>query len=115
MSSYSLFLDDLRIPNMVTWVELPKIDWFIVRSYEDFIFIINKRGVPEIVSFDHDLSIVDHDKHEEKTGFHCAKWLVEHCLNNNIRFPEYYIHSKNIIGAENIKSYITSYLKSQEN
>ena len=42
-----LFLDDIRKP--------PDVDWFIVRNYNQFIDWIDKNGLPDIISFDHDL------------------------------------------------------------
>ena len=43
----------------------------------------------------------------------CAKWLVNYCLDRNLDLPEYYIHTMNPIGAENIKSLFESYEKSR--
>ena len=60
-------------------------------------------------------SIEDQNKHPitgkfvEKTGMDCAKWLVEYCINNNLKFPDYEVHSMNVIGKMNIKSYIESF------
>lgn len=46
------------------------------------------------------------DYGEEKTGYDCAKWLVEYCANNKVKFPDYKVHSMNYIGGERIKFYI---------
>lgn len=114
-----LFLDDERFPKQVTWLNLPAQDWKIVRSYDEFVKFIEKNGVPVFVSFDHDLndehyrqSMYNPDRHynlyyplfKEKTGFHCAKWLVEYCLDNGHKIPEYLAHTMNPIGKENIIS-----------
>jgi hypothetical protein len=40
--------------------------------------------------------------------------LVEYCMNNNLEFPDYQVHSMNPIGRENIRSYIESYKKSRK-
>jgi hypothetical protein len=53
-----------------------------------------------------------YDKMKEKTGFDCAKWLVNYCLERNLDLPEYFIHTMNPIGAENIKSLFENYKKS---
>jgi 2-hydroxy-3-keto-5-methylthiopentenyl-1-phosphate phosphatase len=45
----------------------------------------------------------------EKTGYHAAKWLCNYCQENKIKFPEYYVHSFNQIGKENIIGYIENY------
>lgn len=126
--SYNLFLDDdpARIPHKLSWIELPLVEWTIVRNYDQFVKTILERGVPKIVSFDHDLAdvhykqfreawygsgVLTYSDSDEKTGYHACKWLVEHCLDNKIAFPEYYIHTMNPIGKQNIQSLIDSYKK----
>ena len=50
----------------------------------------------------------------EKTGFHCAKWLVDYCLDNDLRLPPFQVHSANPVGRQNIQSYLDNakkYLK----
>jgi hypothetical protein len=129
----NLFLDDQRFPHNVTWVELPLVEWIIVRNYNEFVNEVLTNGIPNIVSFDHDLGfehqrdyfnvqkdvdkIIDplklnYKKYKQKTGYDAAKWLVEYCIDKNIPFPTYYIHSMNPIGARNIENYIQCYLKS---
>lgn len=129
----NLFLDDIRMPDDVVWVKLPQVEWIIVRNYNEFVKEVLTNGIPNIVSFDHDLGfehqrdyfnvqknpdkIIDplklnYKKYKEKTGYDAAKWLVEYCIDKNVSFPEYYIHSMNPIGARNIESYIQCYLKS---
>jgi len=121
-NSYNLFLDDERKPSDVKWIALPSVKWDIVRNYKDFVNIIEKLGLPSIVSFDHDLADehysyvignVDSPKQDfkEKTGMDCVKWLVNYCMVNDLDFPEYYIHSMNPIGKDNIESYIKQYIK----
>lgn len=121
--SYNLFLDDERFPKNVTWVELPPVEWRIVRSYKDFVGLIQKEGVPKIISFDHDLAdehykeefraralgeSLDYNRLKEMTGYHAAQWLAEYCVDNNIPIPEYYVHTMNVEGAKNIKSALES-------
>jgi hypothetical protein len=126
--SYYIFLDDERIPKQVNWVDLPMYNWTIVRSYEQFVKCIKENSLPKAVSIDHDLGKssyeeyhrailgkgqINYDNITEKTGYHCIKWLIEYCLDNNLEFPrEYYIHSMNVIGVKNIQSLIDSYYKS---
>lgn len=119
-SAYALFLDDERIPHKVTWVNLPLVDWTIVRNYQQFVDIITKQGVPKYITFDHDLAdshyqeIVktgnfNYENHTEKTGFECAKWLVEYCRQKDLDIPKYWVHSMNPIGRENIIRYLENY------
>jgi hypothetical protein len=127
---YKLFLDDERDPYKVTWVEMPLGPWEIVRSYAEFVKTITEKGLPIFVAFDHDLadehyrrSMYNPDKHysnyftngtfKEKTGYECAVWLVNYCIDNNTDFPQYVVHSMNPIGKENIISYIESYKRSK--
>jgi hypothetical protein len=129
--SYRLFLDDERKPSQVKWIEMPLGPWVIVRDYATFVDYITRMGIPMFVSFDHDLadehyrqSMYAKDKHytnyytdgtfKEKTGFACAQWLVNYCLDKNLPFPKYQVHSMNPVGKSNIESYIESYIKSSK-
>lgn len=128
--SYHLFLDDERKVADVTWIKLPQVLWTIVRNYEDFVKVIETRGLPEHISFDHDLgpahyreSMYNPDKHYNNyytngilvgTGYHCAKWLVEYCMDNKLPLPKWTVHSMNPIGRENIESLLTGYEKAYD-
>lgn len=109
--SYKLFLDDIRIPQDTTFV--------IVRNYCDFVEKVKKYGVPEEVSFDHDLADVHYAMQEktdfitwaeyynsqdrEMTGYDCAKWLLEYCQENGLALPKKIsVHSMNSVGKQNI-------------
>ena len=122
---YHLFLDDdpRRIPHQLTWIELPLVEWTIVRNYDDFVAIILKQGVPATVSFDHDLGntayqeyfrangsdkTINYENITERTGYDCAKWLAQYCVDNNIPVPLYYIHTLNHMGFMNIHSVLES-------
>jgi hypothetical protein len=126
---YNLYLDDFRFPmdsfNYTHDTDFSKLKWTIVRSYDEFVEYITKMHevghFPALVSFDHDLA----DEHyhtdmykgsekynehyaefKEKTGYECAKWLVDFCIENKLNFPLYKVHSMNPIGKENINKYI---------
>lgn len=121
MSFYRLFLDDERQVRDVKWISLPPGPWIIARDYEMFVNTISRLGVPGFVTFDHDLGPaayaaaitaqtkgINYASLPEKTGYHCARWLVEHCLEHGIKIPDYEVHSMNPIGAENIRSVMES-------
>jgi hypothetical protein len=127
-----VFLDDIRIPSSVYLythnpIYLDNI-WTIVRSYDEFIKDTIDNGLANFYSFDHDLGIehygmqehldeMDYLAYKEKTGYHCAKWLIEYCMDNNLTPPEYLVHSQNVPGGTNIKYFIENYkrfLKSQK-
>jgi hypothetical protein len=121
-----LFLDDIRVPYDVFKMTINPIfenneDWVIVRDYYQFINYIKKYGLPEFISFDHDLSYehyleenqsdIEYETLIEKTGYDASKWLVEYCMENGIEIPNYYVHSANPEGKQNIESYLESQKK----
>lgn len=78
--------------------------------------------MPDIISFDHDLSDVkelrislpieewfDLDSNKEYTGMDCAHWLVNHCLDNDLKLPVFFVHSANPCGYENIKGLLNNF------
>ena len=57
INNYNLFLDDVRIPTHVTWVDFPRDQHYsVVRNYQEFVDLITLRGLPKFVCYDHDLS-----------------------------------------------------------
>lgn len=97
MRNINLYLDDLR----------PTPEGFErVYDYEEFIAFILTNGMPDFISFDHDLGL-------GKTGFDCAKWLVEFCLDNQVLVPGFFVHSQNPVGKENIEGLLNNFRKSQ--
>lgn len=117
---YYIFLDDIRVPEDVTWVKLPTYEWLIVRNYDEFIQAISTKGIPSFVAYDHDLcdqhytalQNIDYSKFREKTGYECAKYLVNECMKKVIKHPRFVVHSMNPEGRKNIVSYINSYNRS---
>lgn len=126
-----LFLDDFRIPkdaiNLVP-TKLNKFywenDWFVVKTYNEFVDFIQKNGLPTFVSFDHDLADFHYDYNPdefegmseeelflrfgsvEKTGMDCARWLVDYCYENKLVLPDYVVHSANPMGKINIQKFL---------
>ena len=106
-----LFLDDKRLPaDCITYMQSRDIDasiyllpWQIVRSYDGFVNWIEQNGLPDIISFDHDL------EETGKRGIDAAKWLVNYCLEKDLALPQYIIHSMNPVGAENLKALLENY------
>lgn len=128
---YKLYLDDIRRPldslkksGLSVYLE----EWLVVRNYAQFVAAIGDFGLPEIVSFDHDLGREHIDfyfgngghenppdpqsaEFEEKTGYDCAKFLIDYCLDNNVDIPDFLVHSANPVGAENIRALLANYRK----
>lgn len=116
-----LYLDDMRTPTY------ERFD--VVRNYYEFQAYITGNGIPDYISFDHDLSeehLIDYadqvskfgfqtpiyDLYTEKTGLDCAKWLCEEYLRENPKtvLKKIGVHSHNPIGSLNIQSYINSFM-----
>ena len=85
----NLYLDDLR--------STPE-NFERVYDYDEFVNFINT----EFISFDHDLG-------EGKTGFDCAKFLVEFCLDNGVLEINFQVHSQNPVGKENIEKLLANF------
>jgi hypothetical protein len=103
---YSLFLDDERHPPANG-------RWEVARSVAQAIRIVKEKGYPQFVSFDHDLGY-DLDKNQPwPTGMDFARFLVDLDIETN-RMPEgfqYYVHSQNPVGVENIRGLLDCYLR----
>jgi hypothetical protein len=124
-----LFLDDFRQPTDCIRYMAARLngysiiyadsDWVVVKNYAEFVEAVKAAGdTLEIVSFDHDLADehYDPDKYgsetydevydsfEFKTGYDCAKWMIQHYQENNWKLPKILVHSMNPAGTENIKS-----------
>ena len=104
-----IFLDDFRKPEQC--FDTSQCMVFCAATFDEFVEVLNKtyleyKRVDEIW-FDHDLG------ENAGTGYDCAKYLVEFCIEHNMDLPEYYIQSNNPAGKLNIDSYLKSFLKSQ--
>jgi hypothetical protein len=118
-----IYLDDVRTPTQgVGESDQP---WVIVRSYDEFVEKVNEIGLEniQIISLDHDLGEsamkewntnvyhnykLDYDNITEKTGYDCAKWLVEQWMDDK-PVVTVMTHSANAIGSANIMGYINNY------
>jgi hypothetical protein len=121
MRNYKLFLDDERSPRDI-YPTTNNSEWVIVRSYNEFVRVIERDGLPFQISFDHDLSFehypnretegqpIDYSQHTEKTGYACAMWLIDYCLRNGIlELPACSVHSANPVGRRNIEQLLSSW------
>lgn len=114
-----LYLDDIRTP--------VDEDWVVVRNYQQFVDYIQTNGIPDLITFDHDLAeehmkdyflnqyngveVINYDSFEEKTGMDAAKWLIDYCLDNNKELNMVTVHSANPCGSENILGIINNFKK----
>ena len=94
----NLYLDDLR----------PTPEGFErVYSYSDFIAYLKYKGLADFISFDHDLG-------EEFSGYDCAKYLVDYCLDRQLPLPDFAVHSQNPVGKENIERLLNNFKEQQK-
>jgi len=101
---WKLYIDDLRTP--------PDDSYIIARTVEEAQILIQQFGMPNFISFDHDLGM-DDTENLLPTGYDFAKWLVDMDLDEIFEIPsdfEFQVHSQNPVGAKNIQTYLDSYM-----
>jgi len=119
----ALYLDDVRTPTAT----IPGYqEWDVVRNFDEFVQYILNEGIPDLISFDHDLAkehmddyfdqmlekghqIPEYENYVEKTGLHCAQWLAKYIEQNNLKLNACSVHSHNPVGASNIQSFINGF------
>lgn len=105
-----LYLDDKRIPI--------EDGYTVVENVVQFIEFLLKNGIPDFISFDHDLAAEHYnssmyfshpDKYnslyntfKEPTGLHACEYLIWYCQKNNVPLPVCNVHSANPVGSKNI-------------
>jgi hypothetical protein len=99
--NWKLFLDDERFP--------PDNgdEWLIARNFNEALLLVLDHGLPSYISFDHDLG-------QELSGYDFAKWFADYVILNDKDLPEtfdYYVHSMNPVGAENIRKYMENFFE----
>lgn len=106
-----LWLDDLRNPldKNTDWLQYSPIGTEVevvwVKDDTEFKNWILENGLPDAICFDHDLG------NGIPTGYECAKWLVDYCLDKNCLPPLWACQSANPVGRDNINSLLTSFIK----
>jgi hypothetical protein len=134
-----IFLDDTRIPLDCIKHKEEEIfynkDWEIVKSFDEFKVLLdhivanNMFEEIELISYDHDLadehynSLMmdpDHSKYTElypyfleKTGLDCVKYLIDLCLDHNLKLPHFIVHTQNPVGYVKIESMLKNFKKHQ--
>lgn len=85
-----------------------------VKNLYQFTEYIENNGVPQFVSFDHDLNnrgggegLSDEQK-LNNNGVNCAKWLVNYCRQMKQPLPKFYVHSANPKHGLEINRVLTS-------
>lgn len=123
----NLFLDDDRTPgavaNYMPYGVYRNLKWETVKNFDEFTKFIMTKGLPENISFDHDLceehykysvsKSIPYELMKEKTGYHCLFWLILHCNKHNLAMPNILIHSMNVTGKRNMDLLLDLYSKSK--
>ena len=121
----ALYLDDQRTPTETIPGYHP---WNVVRNYDEFQKWIIENGIPDLISFDHDLAdehINDYynqvategfqnpnyESYKEKTGMDCANFVVEYSQKMNTPLKQCCVHSHNPVGAKNIQDFLNGFKK----
>lgn len=99
-AKYKLFIDDEREPVGDGWI--------VARNSEAAMMAVAVYGMPDYISFDHDLGGDD-------TVMRFLHWLADTCLEDHTTFTfGYNVHSQNPVGRDNIIGFIESFKRSQQ-
>jgi len=112
LKSFKLWLDDdARKPDMEDFRYPPLEDtsWVVVTSVQEAKDLCTKYGAPDQMSLDHDLGMEDGKCY---TAMDFLRWL-EGKLEDGTPIPKWTVHSRNPVGAENIKAFMASWEKSR--
>ena len=107
-----LWLDDQRDPFNKTadWLSYSPLGYEVevlwVKNATDFKIWIMENGLPDGICFDHDLG------EDSASGYDCAKWLVDYCLDNNVPPPLWSSQSANPVGRTNINRLLKNFIRS---
>ncbi len=120
MNKVNIFLDDIRTPNMShhTGKGLGSAfsssdKWIVIRNYFDFVDFVNKHfDEIDIISFDHDLAC--YKDGVEYTGKTAVDYAINYCLDNDKKFPNWYAHTDNTSGRQNIIGAVLNFLNKVE-
>ena len=100
-----LWVDDTRNPMEDDWMNFSpigrncKVVW--AQSYQEAIDFLEKEW-PDAICLDHDLG-------EEKSGYDIAKYIVDRCIDEGKKLPEFASQSANPVGRENIITLLSNY------
>lgn len=121
MKKINVFLDDKRVPSMshgkgkgLGYAYSKESKWVIIRDYFQFVEFVNSHfDEIKLISFDHDLACYKKVSgiREEFTGKTAVDYVINYCLDNNKKFPDWYVHTDNTSGRGNIIGAILNYLR----
>lgn len=105
-----LWLDDMRMPLILG------IEW--VKNYDQFVWYLENKGMPNLICFDHDLAPehypifenrpgmqIPYDSYKEKTGIQAARYIIE----RRLPLRQWSVHTMNAQGRINIETELRQY------
>lgn len=98
---WKLFLDDIRPPDS---------GFVLAKSVDEAVNLINKKGFPSFISFDHDLG------DNVPSGKDFLNIIVDNVLDKKWIIPvdfQFEVHSDNSVGSENIRILLNNFLRNQ--
>lgn len=103
INDWDLFLDDERYPPAARIWEC---NWKIARNVDDAMWFIKTYGVPRYMTLDHDLG------YKKLSGMDFVKMFCDYVMDQEIQLAdfEWYVHSQNPVGAENMKTYLETFM-----
>lgn len=122
-----VFVDGERLPV----AQIPGYDrWVLCRNFEEWVTYLSYNGVPDLVSFTHDLAdehFQDQAKYElqgieaiqyndfvQPTGLQCAQYLCAFCEQNGLPIQAVGVHCpERPMGAHNIRTAVNTYKTSK--
>lgn len=96
-----LWVDDARNPMEDDWMNFRNCKVIWAQSYQEAIDFLEKEW-PDAICLDHDLG-------EEKSGYDIAKYIVDRCIDEGKKLPEFASQSANPVGRENIITLLSNY------
>ena len=109
-----IWLDDMRDPTdlRMDWLAYSpigrEVEVIWLKDYYQFRNWILKNGLPDGICFDHDLG------EDTPSGYECAKWLVNYCLDNKLSPPVWSSQSANPVGKANINRLLRNFIRSMQ-
>ena len=107
-----IWLDDMRNPADIRmdWLAYSpigrEVEVIWLKDYYQFKKWVSKNGLPDGICFDHDLG------EDTPSGYECAKWLVNYCLDNKLTPPVWSSQSANPVGKANINRLLRNFIRS---
>lgn len=106
---WKLFLDDER---ELSYIGAEGPEWCVARSVDEAMALIEEKGVPSHIAFDHDLALNSYGHTETAMDF--LRLLEWEYANSTPELFTWSVHSSNPLAKHQIDSFINSWQRSIE-